>query len=244
MAWQPKRYTRRDDTSYTLGAFATLELLRYRAEWAERVYLRRPLAELGGDDDLATIAAWCAEKSIPIETNADVLGRLSHKKNLDVLARFRKYPQSLTATADHLLLVSPGDLGNVGTTLRTALAFGVRDVALVGDAADAFNPHAVRASIGAVFAVSFAYFETLDSYRAAFDRPLYPLTQDAPHRLGDVSFAAPCTLLFGSEARGLPPQQRTLGQPLRIDHDPAIESLNIAVAVGIALRELRRQRVR
>ncbi|MDZ7704655.1 MAG: TrmH family RNA methyltransferase [Trueperaceae bacterium] len=243
MPAQPKRYTRRAETSYTLGAFATLELLRYRPDRVVRVYVRYAVDLKDDSDDLAHIYARCSDHNIPVEVAPDVLNRLSHKKNLDVLALFAKYPLSLDAGADHLLLVAPRDLGNVGTMMRTALAFGVRDIAFVGDAADAFNPHAVRASIGAVFALSFAYFETLDDYRAAFDRPLYPLTPDAPDRLGDVSFNDPCTLLFGSEARGLSPDQRTLGQPLRIDHDPATESLNVAVAVGVALRELCRQRV-
>ena len=54
------------------------------------------------------------------------------------------------------------DPGNVGTVLRCALAFGASSVALGPGCADPHSPKAVRASMGAIFAVALARVENLD----------------------------------------------------------------------------------
>ncbi len=59
------------------------------------------------------------------------------------------------------------DPGNVGTVLRGALAFGASCVALGPDCADPYSPKAVRASMGAVFAVALARVRTRTTDRRA-----------------------------------------------------------------------------
>ena len=157
-----------------------------------------------------------------------------------------KYDTPLSATANHLLLVHPSDQGNLGTVARTLLAFGVEDVALIAPAVDIFNPHVVRASMGATFALRFGYFDHIETYRSAFehpDRTLYPFMLGAPTPLGEVTFHHPHTLVFGPEGAGLSSEYAELGVPVMIPQSPLVESLNLAVAVAVALYETNRAKV-
>ena len=234
-----KRYKREFDYSYAFGTFPVLELLTHRPERALRVVAHSKGAVSSGID---RIEALCELHHVPFEVNDTLVERLSHKGNVYVFAAFEKYETELNPNANHLMLVNPADMGNSGTIMRTMLGFGVRDLALVPPAVDPFNPHVVRASMGALFALNTASFDVA-SYQEAFTRPLYPFMLGADAPLHEVAFPTPCTLIFGPEGPGLPDSYRALGTSVRIPQDPRIESLNLAVAVGVALYEMTRGRI-
>lgn len=231
-------YKRELDYSYSFGVFPTLELFKHRPEVALRV-----IAHTKGDRSrgIGQIEALCAAHHVPFEVHDKTVERFSHKGNIYVFAVFAKYQSELTAGADHLLLERIADMGNLGASMRTMLGFGLRDLALISPAADAFNPHAVRASMGAVFALNTAYFEDVAAYRRRFTHKLYPFTPSGTRPLGEVAFERPFTLLFGAEGPGLLESSRELGESVVIAHGPLIESLNLAVAVGIGLFEATRE---
>ena len=231
---QLKRYKKDFDYSYSFGIFPTLELLTHRPDKVMRV-----VAHSKGEisEGISEIQARCEVLGIPFEVNDKLINKLAHKGNVYVFAVFEKYASNLRAEANHLLLVNPSDMGNLGTIIRTMLGFGVRDLALLRPAADLFNPHVVRASMGAVFALNAHYFDDLGVYRKAFQRPLYPFMLNAKRDLREVAFASPFTLVFGPEGPGLPENYLEVGQSVTIPQGELIESLNLAVAVGIALYE-------
>ncbi len=126
------------------------------------------------------------------------------------------------------------DPGNVGAVLRSAQAFGASSVALGPGTADPFGPKAVRASMGAVFAVPLARAARLDQLPggtvalvAGQGRPLRELA------LTEV------TLLVGAERDGLPPD--LVASCDHVAHIPiATHSLNAAMAATVALYEVSR----
>ena len=126
------------------------------------------------------------------------------------------------------------DPGNVGTILRSALAFGAASVVLGPGCADPFGPQAVRASMGAIFQVPVA--------RVADVAELPGERVALAGRAGDV-LAGPAegevTILVGAERDGLAPD--VLAACDRVAHIPiASESLNAAMAATVALYELTR----
>jgi TrmH family RNA methyltransferase len=129
------------------------------------------------------------------------------------------------------------DPGNVGTILRSAQAFGASSVALGPGCADPHSPKAVRASMGAIFAVPVARVSDvgeLPGERIA----LLAGAEEALQRSARGS-APEITLLVGSERAGLPAQvveacERTARIPI------ASESLNAAMAATVALYEMTR----
>ena len=179
-----------------------------------------------------------AQHHIPFEVDSALIEKLAHKGNVYALGVFEKYESPLSA-GNHLMLVHPSGLGNVGTILRTMVAFGVRDLALIRPAADVFNPHVVRAAIGANFLVNVEYFEGLEPYREKFAHRLYPFFLEAQTPLDEAQFTPPFTLVFGPEWPGLPVSYREAGTGVVIPQDSAAESLNLGVAVGVALYQAR-----
>lgn len=128
-----------------------------------------------------------------------------------------------------------GDPGNVGTILRSALAFGAASVALGPGCADPFGPKAVRASMGAIFQVPVARVASLDELPgerlALVGHAGEPLAGPAGGEL---------TVLVGAEREGLP--AAVVAACDRVAHIPiASESLNAAMAATVALYELRRE---
>lgn len=134
-----------------------------------------------------------------------------------------------------LYLHGVGDPGNVGTILRAALAFGAACVAFGPGCADPHSPKAVRASMGAIFAVRLARAnspEDLPGERVA-------LVAGAGEPLAGIAVQAPLTLLVGAEREGLPAQ--LIAGCERVAHIPiASDSLNAAMAATIALYEMTR----
>jgi TrmH family RNA methyltransferase len=115
------------------------------------------------------------------------------------------------------------------------VGFGLSELALVKPAADIFDPRVIRASMGALFRLNFDYFDSFDAYRSTFPHHLYPFLTDGATPLHEATFDSPYALIFGSESSGLPDAYRRLGASVTIPHSYAIDSLNLSVAVGIAL---------
>jgi len=228
-----KKYTRDVPYSYTFGVFPTLELLRYQSKFVEQVLLHSAGERNEGVDKIRTL---CGGR-IPFIRDDKLVERLSPKENTYTIGVFKKYPCALEAHANHVVLVNPGDMGNLGTALRTLLGFGIRNLVLVKPAVDIFDPRAIRASMGAVFQVNFAYYDSFNVYHAAFGHHVYPFMTDGVALLHEAEFREPFALVFGNESSGLPPGYHAVGTSVTIPHRPAIDSLNLSVAIGIALYE-------
>ncbi|HET7047623.1 MAG TPA: RNA methyltransferase [Solirubrobacteraceae bacterium] len=133
------------------------------------------------------------------------------------------------------------DPGNVGAVLRSAQAFGASSVVFGPGTADPFGPKAVRASMGAVFAVPLARADST----ASLPGTTVALAAGRGRSLTEVmrSDRGPrgqnVTLLIGSEREGLP--EEAIAAAAHLAHIPIeTESLNAAMAATIALYELTR----
>ncbi len=136
------------------------------------------------------------------------------------------------------------DPGNLGTILRSAAGFGFRAVALAGDCADPWSPKVVRSSVGAIFALKVARVEVGQWLALAADRGRLAIAADlggeTEQSLTTMGLAERSVVLaVGSEARGLSPETlRAADYRMRLDHDSAVESLNVAVAASIIMRQI------
>jgi RNA methyltransferase, TrmH family len=144
------------------------------------------------------------------------------------------YEERFAAPAGPLCVALWGvrDPGNVGTVLRSALAFGAASVVIGPGTADPFGVKAVRASMGAVFGVPVARAASVDELPGE----TVALVARAGERL--VGPAAG-TLVIGAEREGL--EAAVIAACDRVAHiEIASESLNAAMAATVALYELTR----
>ena len=223
-------YKKEHEASYAPGAFATIELLRARPRALRRVYIRPAFAEK------ESLAAECARLGIPILCGDEAFRRIKQKENEYVIGVFEKYTDVLCPDKAHIALVCPSDMGNLGTIIRTAAGLNLTDIAVISESADLFHPKTVRASMGAMFRVRCAAFASFEAYRAAFPaHAFYPFMLDGetlPQVLAQEQKPL-FSLIFGNEARGLPPEFAAIGKAVRIPQSPLVDSLNLSVAAGV-----------
>lgn len=137
---------------------------------------------------------------------------------------------------------------NVGSVFRNAAAFGARGVLLDSATCDPLYRKSIRVSVGGALVVPFARCDSadtmLDTIEAAGWETL-SLTARGEELL-DAVVADPAprgrVLLMGTEGDGLPAGILARTRRVRIDMTPALDSLNVAVASGIALYEATRRR--
>ena len=140
-----------------------------------------------------------------------------------------------------IVLENLQDPGNVGTVIRTANAFNIDAVILVGACADLYNPKTVRASMGAIFrqrvlTMSIAELDELMQKQAL---PLFGAAlSDKAADLRNVEIHRACVSI-GSEGRGLSPELLDVcGGEIIIPMNPESESLNAAVAASVIMWEM------
>ena len=81
-----------------------------------------------------------------------------------VVGIFEKYTDAVNPKKSHLVLVNPSNMGNLGTIIRTAVGFGIYDIAVITPCADVFNPKTVRGSMGSLFRVNLQMFSSYEEY--------------------------------------------------------------------------------
>lgn len=228
------------DYSYAPGIFPSMECLTHRPEQVRRLLLHSSAAGREGAEQLRARAE---ELGVRVEEADRALARISGKENCFAAAVFGKFEDMLKADQPHVVLHNPGDSGNVGTILRTALGLGIGDVALVRPCVDLFDPKTVRASMGSLFALRVKVYDTFEDYRKEFpERKLYPFMLDASVPLQEALKDRPAvwTLVFGNEGRGLPAAFARMGQAVRIESNDKVDSLNLGVAAAIGIYQFTR----
>lgn len=152
-----------------------------------------------------------------------------------------------SALGEELTLALDGiqDPGNMGTILRIADWFGIREVVCSPDTADCYNPKAVQASMGAVLRVS-VHYGPLVELLAGVNHIYGAMLEGDNIYTADLGPRPAGVLVMGNEGNGISPAvAATLTRKLHIPPyppgTPTSESLNVAAATAIICSELRRR---
>ena len=232
-----KRYNKKHDYSYTLGAYPTIELMNHKPDCVIEVVTHSSFSQPENEGN-HLIHKLAAQNNIPLRCCDRLIEKLAPKENCYVIGFFSKYAQSLEHN-NHLVLVNPSNYGNLGTIIRTMLAFECYDLATIEPSVDPFNPETIRASMGAVFRVSFELFKDFNSYRKKFPQyHSYMMMTDGKTTLTDAHIEYPYSIVFGNESSGLPEIFKKNGNTISIKQSKDVDSLNLAVSVGIVLHHL------
>ena len=228
-------YDKSLDYSYAPGIFPATECLKNAPERCLRLLLSSASEKSEGAQHLR---AQAEALGVRTEIADRALERISKKENCFAAMVYRKAEGVFDADSPHIVLHHPSDSGNMGTILRTALGFGLRNVAVIRPAVDSDDPRVTRASMGAAFSLGVRHFDSFEAYREEFpDRQLFPfmLTGAVPLQEAVARVAGPFSLIFGNEASGLPDAFAQLGVSTLIPHSGKIDSLNLAIAAGIGM---------
>ena len=190
------------------------------------------------------------ENSNPIIVNEKILEKITDAKTApDIIATAYKFENNLSSLPNQestiLLLENIKDAGNLGTAIRTAAAFGIDGIVLLGETVDLFSPKVVRSSVGYLwktpifktdnFDLIKKYFSNHTFYTTSVDKNL-PLV-----KLKEVQKNKSAVISFGSEAFGVSDELVNKSDvyvtiPIKGD----VESLNLSMSIGIVLYEFKR----
>ena len=137
----------------------------------------------------------------------------------------------------YLLLDCVMDPGNMGTLIRSAVAFGFEAVFLYGDCVDVFNPKTVRATMGAlpfsnIWKIDDNVFGCLE--KAGYD--LVSTAMEGGDNLKEMTFGPKNVLVIGNEAKGISDEVfRRATRRLSIPMSGNVESLNAGVAGSLCM---------
>lgn len=135
--------------------------------------------------------------------------------------------------------------GNLGAIARTADAAGVSALVIVGGGTDAYNPNAIRASLGTLLTLPLAQAdaEATLSWAKGLGMPIVAARPDAATEYTEVDLASGAVLLLGSEAEGLGQTWRDPAvTPIRLPMCGVADSLNVSAAAAVLFYEALRQR--
>ena len=186
-----------------------------------------------------------------IEVTEDELRKASFLKTpQQVLALFRQPLPAVPSTTGEELMLALDDVqdpGNLGTIIRIADWFGVRQIICSKGCTDAFSPKVIQATMGAIARVQVTYVE-LDEWLQSLPEgtPVYGTFLE-----GDNIYSTPLqqrgVIVMGNEGNGISTAvERIVTQRLFIPSYPqgceTSESLNVAIATAITCAEFRRRR--
>lgn len=135
------------------------------------------------------------------------------------------------------------DHGNVGTIIRTASAFGIKDIVFTQDSSDAFFKKTVDASRGKVFEAHFkTYSSGIDAVHA-LQKKGYQVVATSPHAQNIQSLltlkTCPVALIVGNETNGSSDDVLNAADVVvQIPMYSSVESLNVSIAASISIYEL------
>jgi TrmH family RNA methyltransferase len=188
-----------------------------------------------------------------LEVTSEILEKLSRRDNPQtVIGVFqqRLEPISRLAISGEALWIGLDrvrDPGNLGTIIRTADAVGAEGVILIGDTTDPFGIEAVRATMGSIFHMKLARM-SVDEFKSW--RKGWPGIVVGTHLSGKsdyrtIDYDRPVMLFMGNEQSGLPDDlAATCDHLVKIPQAGRADSLNLAIATGVMLYEIRRDKLK
>jgi TrmH family RNA methyltransferase len=189
--------------------------------------------------------------------SGDVFRTLSDRdepQGIAAVVRIQDRPLAAIPLSGDLLVVVAHQLrdpGNLGAIIRTADAAGASGVVVAGPSVDLYDPQAVRATMGSLFALPVVRLEDevpLSAWYKGIRAAGFPLLVVASSAHGaqihfDIDYRRPMVLLVGSERYGLPDSIRREADALvRLPMVGRATSLNVSAATAALVYEVVRQR--
>lgn len=181
------------------------------------------------------------------EISNDELKKISNLTTPQGVLAVVSIPDVLSTTKTEegfaLVLDDVQDPGNLGTIIRTADWFGMKNIICSVGSVDAYNPKTVQASMGSLSRMHITY-RNLSEFFSKSDLPVFGAMLEG-HSIYDMDFGKSGFILLGNEGNGISEEiQRYISKPVTIPRGGEAESLNVAVSAALFCSEVFRQHLR
>ena len=168
-----------------------------------------------------------------------VIKHLDFFRNMDIIYKEEFF---LRDGERALALCSLRDPGNLGSVIRSAVAFGVVHIVLTADCADIYNPKTVRSAMGSLFKIKVTIIRDFNSFicsARAVGRRIYAAElSSSAVSLSSLDVSSSDVFIIGNEGHGIPADISALcDRSVYIPISQKTESLNASVAAAIFMWE-------
>lgn len=184
-------------------------------------------------------------KNLIIETTEPVLKKLSTTESAPVAIAVgyqKNYDKNILKNCKKVLLLENiKDAGNLGTIVRSSVAFGADAIVLFGESVDIYNPKCVRSTVGNLWKIPIFHIEKFEELEEIFDgfERIATLPKSKNLLKKYKLNSAKTVVMFGSEADGLSENLIKFStNSIKIEMKNTVESLNLATSVSVILYEL------
>ncbi len=174
----------------------------------------------------------------------DVIRKLSNTVNPQRIIGVVKKIEEKELGNKVLILDDIQDPGNLGTIIRSSLAFNVDTIVLSNKSVDMYNDKVIRSSEGMIFHINIIRrdIESLINELHESDYKVYGTKVDGGTSVDKVNLANKYALVMGNEGSGVKEEVLNLCDDyLYIEISDKVESLNVGVATSIILYELNKR---
>lgn len=148
-----------------VGEFAVTELLKHHSNNVIKVIVKSKQEK-----------EKYTKYKVPIFVNEKYINKIVKKEDIYALAEFTPFEMSLNKNKVHILINNLNDEGEIGTILRTAVAFSYFNVALINCQIDLFSNKLIRASTGAIFMMNVESFNNKSEYLKKYKTKIIEFT--------------------------------------------------------------------
>lgn len=153
------------------------------------------------------------------------------------LAVFKRPNPALAANEMTIVLDGIQDPGNMGTILRLADWFGVKQLVCSKDTVDCYNPKVIQSSMGAIYRIPVHYKDLKEYLSGTQQAKFGAMLQGKNYK--QTEYPKDVILIMGNEGKGVRPEiEAFIDIPVTIPRFGKAESLNVATATAILLAEI------
>lgn len=181
--------------------------------------------------------------AIPVsEKDLERITHLSSSSKVLALVEIPKINSLPKVNQTTLLIDGVNDPGNLGTIIRTADWFGIKQIVCSENSVDCFNSKVIMSTMGSIFRVDISY-QNLSSYLENSKLPVYGALLEGKS-IYKTQFLNSCNILMGSESHGISEELKPfITIPVTIPGIGTAESLNLGVSTAIFCSEYFRQQL-
>lgn len=180
-----------------------------------------------------------------IHVTKAILDKITDSVSGSDIAAVCHFPRSFVSQSKQLILLDHvQDPGNVGTIIRSAYAFGYDTVLLSEGCADPYSEKVIRSTQGALFHMHVQTCSLSDTIQKLKQQAI-PVYATALHQesipLSKLEVPKEFAVIFGNEGQGVDEELLKMSDATIFIEMQRFESLNVAVAAGITLYEMKQK---
>lgn len=195
-------------------------------------------AELAG----VLVDAYSLDGSIGMQVSIPVMKKLSNLTNVPNVIGIAKKKETKEVKGNILMLDTIQDPGNLGTIIRSAVAFGIDTIVASPETVDLYNTKVIRGTEGLIFKINYIVTDLKEFLRNNKDKyTIYTTNVRNGEDVSKIEINNQFILIMGNEGRGVSDDLADFADSTIYIPIQNCESLNVAIATSIILYEFNKK---